>query len=198
MRREQKKSIRHMKKIPKGISKKDKIPFLTIFQQIFFEDELEDLKRIVTRLSINDANKKKKIIHIIKLLGEIDYAKLHWIVYCLALSGFKFVDIEYLLLHIITDRRLSKWTNEYLSKPFLQTPVQIILYRDEELEELIKEYQSKSKIKYVDDAKQENRRVIMLQKIYQCEIVVLDLKAKKSLNLNSFIQELPKRENRKK
>ncbi len=188
------KTIRHPKKIPTEIVEKDKI---TLFKLLNCnKKEVKIFQRILKKLYVN--KNFEKIIHIKKVLDEKDYENLQWMIFYLSWIGFRFIDIEYLLLKTISKKRLSKWANEYLIEPLEQTPVQLILYEQVELKKHAEEYIEKMKLKYPVEKKQTQRWQDIIDSIFSHKIAIVDLATSKVLTHNEFIILAPTKESRKK
>ncbi len=185
MKQRTKKTIRHPKKEPLNIKDSEKITFSDFLEYISIGSELDNFQRILKKLYLNSIS-EKPIKHIRKILDE-DYPDLQWIVYYLASLGFRFIDIHYLLLKTVSDRRLSKWANELLEDIFLQAPVQIYLYREKELTRLTDEYKKKSKLQRPDKKKQEKRFEHIVATIFSQKIVIISLKTGKVLSMKELL-----------
>ena len=188
MRHKTKKSIRHSKKEPLDIKESEKITFYTFLKNISVVSEVDSFPRILQKLYLNKIS-DNPIKHIGKVLHEDeDYINLKWIVYYLASLGFRFTDIQYLLLETVSNKRLSKWTNELLDEEiFLQAPAQIYLYKESKLKELTDEYEKKAKLKKPDAKKQEVRLKNILSTILAQKMVIINLETEDTLSWEELL-----------
>ncbi len=182
MKLKHQKSIRHLKKCP--------IP--TEKDQIYkFEDFIQDIGL--------DKQKYKLILHKITIEKEHDYHSevldpdeylyLKEIIYTLALYGFQFKQIQYLLLFQVSNSRVGKWAKEFNGEKneFLIKPIQICTdtskISKEQVEELI--------------LKGDNSNIIkLIQIIYAQELIMYHIDFRQSLNIEQAKILTP--ENRKK
>lgn len=200
MRYKGEKYIRHPKKPPPYIEENERIVFYDLLTKVGLDTEkyIEILKKLfLNKLSAQP----KRYIH--TYLEEDDYKYMKKIVYTLASLGFRFRDIHSLFLELFGDKNPEKWTKEYSKQTikensFLQSPVRIYLYTEEEdkLQTMIDTYIEKSELKYPEKEKQDKRLEELLHATIHQKINLSHLHTKKVLTLKELL-ELKKEDRRK-
>ena len=134
--------------------------------------------------------KKDKSDHLLETLGKDQYRYLKKIAYTLALYGFQFKQIQYLLLYQISNGRIGKLAKSFKGKETTTFPtksIQICTSTRGILEEQVSDLILKGNDTSVTQ---------LIQKIYEQEIIMYHIKSRHSLNIEEAKVLTP--ENRKK
>lgn len=196
-------SIRHPKAIPECIKDSEKVTFQDFINNKTFQMVIVNYEKILKKLYKNSTS-KKPITHISKYLEEEEFFDLKMLIYHLASLGFQFTDIHYLFLNTFSPSKPSLWTKEISQllgeAAFLQIPVQVHLYKDNEndLGELKKEYKEKTDVTYLDEKKHTKRLEKIIEILVTQKIALIHLETKKTLSVNQLLKIMDKKENRKK
>lgn len=162
------KSIRHLKKCPKTTEEDQSYKIEEFIQKIGLDIKL--YKQILHKMTIDRENYRHSDALDIK-----EYTSLKKIVYTLALYGFQFKQIQYLLLFQVSNSRVGKWAKEIQEgNTLLIKPIQICTDT------------SKISKEQVDDliSEGDNSNIIRLsQMIYAQELIMYDINTRQSLSI---------------
>jgi len=169
MKLKHQKSIRHLKKCPDITEKDKRYKFEDLIQEIGLDKK--KYKLILHKIAIEE-----ECDHHSEALNTEEYAYLKEIVYTLALYGFQFKQIQYLLLFQVSNSRVGKWAKEFNGekKQLLIKPIQICTDTNniskEQVEELILKGDTSGVIK-------------LIQTIYAQELIMYHIDSRQSLNI---------------
>ncbi len=176
-------SIRHLRKCPDPTEKDQTYKFEDFMQKIGLDKQ--KYKKILQCIVKKDKNES-----LYKTLGEDQYNYLKKIAYTLALYGFQFKQIQYLLLYQVSNSRIGKLAKKFIGEKtttFPIKPIQICTNTSDILEEQVNDLILKGNNSSVTQ---------LIQKIYEQEIIMYHIKSRHSLNIEQAKVLTP--ENRKK